>query len=421
MRPTRLRKIAALTVSLALAAAATACSSSNSSSSAGGKVTLSYAIWDQTQEPAMKQIVAAFEKQNPNISVDIQLTPYADYFTKLQTAASAGSAPDVFWMNGPNFQLYASNGQLLSLAGLPIDTADYPSSMVSLYNYEGTQYGVPKDFDTVGLWYNKAIFKAADVALPTADWTWADFDAAAAKLTDKAKGIYAVGATLEGQENFYDTIFQAGGTVISANGKSSGYDSPASISGLEFWTDLIAKGESPSLAQMTDTAPIDMFESGKLAMFWGGSWDANAFAQNANTKTNVDVTVLPKGVKRATVIHGLANVIYAKSPHAQQAEKFVEFLGSQQAADIEADTGTVIPAYNNTQQAWVKAYPRYDLQSFLDELAYAVPYPISKDTAAWNTLESNLLPKAWDLSESVPTVAAQLATQMNQALAEAGS
>ena len=414
----RLRRIAALTASLTLAASAAACSSSSSTSSGGGKVTLSYAIWDQTQEPAMKQIVAAFEKQNPNISVDIQLTPYADYFTKLQTAASAGSAPDVFWMNGPNFQLYASNGQLMSLAGLPITTADYPSSMVSLYKYDGTQYGVPKDFDTVGLWYNKAIFKAAGVALPTANWTWADFDTAAAKLTDKAKGIYAVGATLEGQENYYDTIFQAGGTVISADGKSSGYDSAASISGLEFWTNLIAKGESPSLAQMNDTAPINMFESGKLAMFWGGSWDANAFAQNANTKTNVDVTVLPEGVKRATVIHGLANVIYAKTPHAQQAEKFVEYLGSQQAADIEADTGTVIPAYNNTQQAWVKAYPQYDLQSFLDELAYAVPYPISKDTAAWNTLESNLLPKAWDLSESVPTVAAQLSSQMNQALAK---
>ena len=414
----RLKRIAALTASLALVASATACSSSSSSASSGGKVTLNYGIWDQTQEPAMKQIVAAFEKQNPNITVDIQVTPYTDYFTKLQTAASGGSAPDVFWMNGPNFQLYASNGQLMSLSNAGIDTSDYPSSMVNLYKYNGTQYGVPKDFDTVGLWYNKAIFKAAGVALPTANWTWADFQAAAAKLTDKSKGIYGVGATLEGQENYYNTIFQAGGTVISADGKSSGYDSAASISGLEFWTNLISKGDSPTLAQMNDTAPYDMFMSGKLAMFWGGSWDAVAFAANANTKTNADVTVLPEGVKRATVIHGLANVVYAKSAHPDQAEKFAAFLGSKQAADIEASTGTVIPAYNGTQQAWVKAYPQYDLQSFLDELSYAVPYPISKDTAAWNALETSNLTKAWDLSESVPTAASQLTTQMNAALAK---
>lgn len=416
------KRIAALTASLALvASAAAACSSSSTSSSSGGKTTLSYAIWDQTQEPAMQKIIAAFEQQNPDITVKIQLTPYADYFTKLQTAASSGSAPDVFWMNGPNFQLYAANGQLMSLSGATVKAADYPSSLVSLYTYDKTLYGVPKDFDTVGLWYNKALFKAAGVADPTADWTWADFQAASAKLTDKAKGVYAVGATLEGQEDYYDTIFQAGGQVISPDGKSSGYGSTASISGLEFWTNLIAKGESPSLAQMNDTATIDMFESGKLAMYWGGSWDANAFAQNANTKDDVDVTVLPEGVKRATVIHGLANVVYAKTAHPQQAEKFVEFLGSQQAAEIEADTGTVIPAFNDTQQAWVKSYPQYDLQSFLDELPYAVPYPISKDTAAWNTLEANLLAKAWSLSEPTPTVAAQLADQMNQALAKEGS
>ena len=419
----RSKTIAALTASLALvASAAAACSSSSGSSSdGGGKATLSYAIWDQTQQPAMQKIIAAFEKQNPDITVDIQLTPYADYFTKLQTAASGGSAPDVFWMNGPNFQLYAANGQLESLSGASVKTSDYPSSLVSLYTYDNTLYGVPKDFDTVGLWYNKALFKAAGVAYPTTDWTWADFQAASAKLTDKAKGVYAVGATLEGQEDYYDTIFQAGGQVISSDGKSSGYGSAAAISGLQFWTDLIAKGESPSLSQMNDTATINMFESGKLAMYWGGSWDANAFAQNANTKDNADVTVLPEGVKRATVIHGLANVVYAKTAHPEQAEKFAAFLGSQQAADIEAGTGTVIPAFNGTQQAWVKAYPQYDLQSFLDELPYAVPYPISKDTAAWNTLESNLLPKAWNLSEPVPTVAAQLATQMNQALAKEGA
>lgn len=354
----RSKKIAALAASLALVAtAAAACSSSKTSTSSGGKTTLSYAIWDQTQQPAMQKIITAFEQQNPDITVKIQLTPYADYFTKLQTAASGGSAPDVFWMNGPNFQLYAANGQLMSLTSASIKTADYPSSLVSLYTYDNTLYGVPKDFDTVGLWYNKALFKAAGVADPTANWTWADFQSAAAKLTNKAKGVYAVGATLEGQEDYYDTIFQAGGQVISADGKSSGYGSPASISGLEFWTNLIGKGESPSLAQMNDTATIDMFESGKLAMYWGGSWDANAFAQNANTKDNVDVTVLPEGVKRATVIHGLANVVYAKTAHPQQAEKFVQFLGSQQAADIEAGTGTVIPAFNDTQQALGQVLP----------------------------------------------------------------
>jgi len=415
----RKKKLAVAAASLALLGSAAACSSGGgTAAAAGGKVSLTYGVWDTNQVPAMKQIIAAFEKQNPDISVTVQLTPYTDYFTKLQAAATGGQAPDVFWMNGPNFQLYASNGVIEPLTSLTPDTSVYPASLVKLYQYKGVQYGLPKDFDTVGLWYDKSIFDAAKVAYPTASWTWADFQTAAAKLTNPSKGIYAVGATLEGQENYYDTIFQAGGQVISANGKNSGYADPATIAGLSFWTDLIAKKQSPSLQQMTDTAPLDMFESGKLAMFWGGSWDAVAFGANANTKTGVNVTQLPSGVKKATVIHGLANVVFSHTAHLAEAEKFETFLGSQQAAQIEASTGTVIPAYNGTQQAWVKAYPQYDLQAFLDELPNSVPYPISQNTAAWNTLEANLLAKAWDGSEPVATVAQQLATQMNAALAK---
>lgn len=417
------RRLAIAAASLTLlAGAAAACSSGAASSpGGGGKVSLSYGVWDTNQVPAMKKIISAFEAANPNITVTVQLTPYQQYFTKLQAAATGGQAPDVFWMNGPNFQLYASNGVIKALTDLHPDMSVYPDSLVKLYQYKGVQYGLPKDFDTVGLWYNKALFDAAHVAYPTASWTWSDFQAAAAKLTDPAKGIYAVGATLEGQENYYDTIFQAGGYVISPDGKSSGYADPKTIAGLQFWTDLIAKKQSPSLQQMTDTAPFDMFESGKLAMFWGGSWDAVAFGQNANTKSSVNVVPLPAGDKKATVIHGLANVIFARTAHPAEAEKFEQFLGSQQAAQIEAQTGTVIPAYNGTQQTWVTAFPQFNLQAFLNELPDAVPYPISKDTAAWNTLEANLLAKAWSGSEPVAQVAQELASQMNAALAKEAS
>jgi multiple sugar transport system substrate-binding protein len=410
--------VVAAIAAVALVAPLSACGGGDTDSGSGGKVALTYGVWDKNQVPAMNQIIKAFEAKNPNITVSVQLTPYPDYFTKLQAASTGGQAPDVFWMNGPNFQLYASNGVIEPLTGLKPDTSVYPASLVKLYQYKGVQYGLPKDFDTVGLWYNKKLFDAAGVAHPTASWNWADFDKAAAKLTDPAKGVYGVGAQLEGQENFYNTIFQAGGYVVSPDGRKSGYADPKTIQGLKFWTDLVAKKDSPSLAQMTDTAPLNMFESGKIAMFWGGSWDATEFATNAHTKSSVDVSALPSGAKKATVIHGLANVVFSHTKHLAQAEKFEQFLGSKQAALIEANTGTVIPAYNDTQSGWIKAHPQFHLQSFLDQLPYAVPLPVSGNTAAWNTLEASDLPKAWNGTEPVATVAAQLAAQMNAALAK---
>jgi multiple sugar transport system substrate-binding protein len=63
-----------------------------------GDVTLRYGIRDQTQMPAMEKIVKEFSKAHPDISVEIELTPYDEYLSKLQNAAQGGTLPDVFWM-----------------------------------------------------------------------------------------------------------------------------------------------------------------------------------------------------------------------------------------------------------------------------------------------------------------------------------
>jgi multiple sugar transport system substrate-binding protein len=168
---------------------------------------------------------------------------------------------------------------------------------------------------------------------------------------------------------------------------------------------------------MTDTAPINLFESGKIAMYWGGSWDAAEFSANKYTRSKVDVAPLPKGQRQATIIHGLANVVSAKTHHPQQAWEFVEFLGSKAAADILGRHG-VIPAYNGTQGGWVSAHPEFHLQVFLDEVKYAVPYPVSRNTAAWQDLETKYLTPAWNGQADVAKAAENLAVAMNAALAK---
>ncbi len=418
----KLGRLGVLVVGIALVATAAGCGKASSTTDANAKVTLSYAVWDKNQVPAMQQLASRFTQDHPKITINVQLTPWADYWTKLKAAVTGGAAPDVFWMNGPSFQLYASNGVIrpvdAEIAADKVDLSAYPPSLVDLYTFNGKHYGLPKDFDTVGLWYNKELFDAKGVKYPGASWTWADFNAAAAKLTDKAKGQYAIAANLSSaQEYMYDTIYQAGGYVISPDGKKSGYADPATIAGLRFWTDLIKNGQSPDLKTMTDTAPINLFESGKTAMYWGGSWDAAEFSTNDYTKTKVDVAPLPKGQKQATIIHGLANVVSAKTTHPAQAWQFVKFLGSQQSAEILGQHG-VIPAYNGTQNAWVTAHAEFHLQAFLDQLAYAVPYPVSKNTAAWQELETKYLTPAWNGQVDVAKAAGDLAAAMDAALAK---
>jgi len=131
---------------------------------ASAQTTISYAIWDNNQLPAHEQIAAAFEEEHPDVKVDIQVVPWGNYWDKLQTAVAGGEAYDVFWMNGPNFPVYASNGVLMDLqdqvAADSVDMSVYPQSLVDLYTFEGDVYGLPKDFDTIALYYSRHKVKA---------------------------------------------------------------------------------------------------------------------------------------------------------------------------------------------------------------------------------------------------------------------
>jgi multiple sugar transport system substrate-binding protein len=381
--------------------------------------TINYAFWDQSQQPGVEKELAAFNEIYPNITVNLDITPWEDYWTKVQTQAKSDTLPDLFWMNGPNFQLYASNGKLEpitdAVASGAIDTSKFPSALVDLYTDNGVTYGVPKDFDTVAVWANKALFEQAGVDLPDADWTWDDFQSLGAEISSKLKdqGIYGAASDLGGQTGYYNTIFEAGGYVIK-DGKS-GYDTPEAEAGVQFWTDLIASGASPTVPQLVDNTPDQVFLSGKLAMYVGGSWYRSALT-DADIKDDIVVLPLPTGKTQATVIHGVANVVAANSQHKEAAQALQQFLASKDAQLIQAESG-VISAYEGTQDAFVQALPNANLQVFLDGTKYAQPLPVSANTAAWNALELELLPDAFSGARPVKDVLADLAEQMNAALA----
>lgn len=388
------------------------------------KAEISYGVWGENIAGAAQQVVADFNKTYPNVKVNVQVTPYKEYWTKLQTQAGSKTTPDVFWMNGPNFQLYAANKKLAPITGLvdgkKIDPANYPKALDTLYTYEGVRYGVPKDYDTIAVFYNKKLFAEAGVAEPRSDWTVEQFVQSAkdirAKL--KSKDVFGVTAALVdgGQQTYYDTIAAAGGEVISADGKKSGFDTPEAVRGLQVWADLIAADAMPTLAQDADTPALSRFTSGRAAMFWTGSWDTKLLAESP-LAADVAVAPLPRDKRQATVIHGLANVISADTKNKAAAEAFLTYLSSQEAAVTLSKLSGVISAYKGTQESFLKVLPGADLKVFLDGAEnYAVPYPVSKNSSAWGKFEVDLLPDAFSGAKPVGEVAKAMAEAMNKAL-----
>jgi multiple sugar transport system substrate-binding protein len=186
----------------------------------GEEIKITYGFWDDAQRPAVEQQIAAFKELHPNITIEPQVVPWDDYWTKLQTGVAGGSTYDVFWMNADGLPVYASQGALVSIQEMvddgSIDGDAYPESLRSLYTFEDTVYGIPRDFDTIALFYNKDLFDKAGVEYPTADWTWDDLRAAAEKLTTEDGSQLGYVSSLGGQQNYYNLIKQNEGEILNA-------------------------------------------------------------------------------------------------------------------------------------------------------------------------------------------------------------
>ena len=278
------------------------------------QVVIKYGLWDSVQEPVFRELIAQFEKENPNIKVEIENTPFSQYWTKLQTSSTGGAAPDVVWMSGANIMTYASNGMLLPLDEMiakdSIEMDKYVKGVTDLYNYEGKQYAMPKDLDSIALWYNKKLFDEAGVEYPTNDWTWEDMKKAAIKIQSTLDGVYGVAIPLyEDQSSYYNVIPQNDGYVISEDKKKSGYDDPNTIEALQMLRDLIVEKAAPDYTAMLESKNDEMFQSEKAAMSYQGSWVASAFEANEKINSHIGVVKMPKIKNQSKVVHGLGYAI----------------------------------------------------------------------------------------------------------------
>ena len=253
----------------------------------------------------MEEIARRFEETHPGIAVDVQLIPWNQYWTKLEASAMSDTMPDVFWMHSQSFLRYASNGMLLDLTDLEgFDTSAYPEDLVQFYTYEGKRYAIPKDFDTIGLWYNKRLFDEKGIPYPDETWDWQKLVTVAQQLTDPARGIYGFLAPLDQQSFYYDLVYQNGGEILNADKTACGYRDPITQEAIQFAVDMSQKYHvSPTIQQFADMSREQYFQSGKAAMAFFGSWMLGDFSKNEYVAQNCDVAMLPKGKRRWPLRH----------------------------------------------------------------------------------------------------------------------
>lgn len=352
-------------------------------------VTITFAFWDTNQEPGMRAIADAYTAKHPNVTIETQVTPWTEYWTKLEAAAMGGELPDVMWMHANQITKYAEAGALLDLNDLNYDYSPYPEGVTSLYVMNDVHYAIPKDYDTIALAYNKEIFDAAGVPYPDDTWDWAKLREVAIKLTNKDKGIYGFGVANTDQSGYHNFIYQNGGFVIKDG--VAGYDQAATQEAIQFYADLYLKdGVSPSPESFTDMSADDQFCAGKLAMLYVGSWMMSSYTQNEMINGKFDLTVLPKGKVRASIYNGLGYAGAANTKNPAVVKDFLAFCGTEEANILQAKAKAAIPAYKGTEHYFTDQF-NFNIKCYSDMIEYGVQSPFSPKKSLWYDAQTEMM------------------------------
>ena len=350
------------------------------SSTAFAAVELEMNYWMSEQETGIQAAVDAFNASQDEIHVNASTVPWGQYWDKLITGLPAGSAPDVFSINALNVRDYAKNGYLLDITSLfedgSVDLTKFPQHVIDTHTVNGTLWGIPKDFDSIAVFYNKDMFDAAGVAYPADDWTWDDFIATAKALTDADNGIYGVAIAPTGQQWGYDYIFGNGGQVFDENGACV-VNSPEAVEAIQKLADaILVEGVSPTVEDQVELDADTRFQSGMIAMTFNGSWNMGTYVGVFGDR--LGVAPLPIMKERKTISHCLSWVGAASTQHPEEVKKFLAFMGSYDAQALTADV--VIPAYEGCDALWAAKFEGYNTEAFLGAAneGWAVPLPAAE-------------------------------------------
>ena len=163
-------------------------------SAASAATQLEMLCWMGEQQEGIDAMVDAFNASQKDIELTVSYMSKSAYFEKLNIGLPAGSAPDIIALNVPSDIDYSKRGFLLDISDLfesgAIDLSRYPEHTIAAHTIDGVLHGVPRDYDSIAVYYNKAIFDAAGEPYPTGDWTWEEFVEVAKRITRADEGIY---------------------------------------------------------------------------------------------------------------------------------------------------------------------------------------------------------------------------------------
>ncbi|WP_381799254.1 extracellular solute-binding protein [Streptomyces niveus] len=334
------RGITATALVATLAIAATACGGDEESTggkSSSGELTGTVTWWDTStvgsEDKVFKKLAEDFEAKHKGVDVKYVNVPFGEAQNKFKNAAQSGSgAPDVIRSEVAWTPEFADLGYLAPLDGTAAlkDEKDFVPQAAASTKYNGKTYAVPQVIDSLGIFYNKKLFKDAGVEVPK---TIDELKTVSKTIKDKTgkTGMY-----LRGDDAYWflSFLYGEGGDLVDAKGKTVTVDSPAGVKAMEVVKDLVDSGAAKTDATDGWENMQAAFKGGDVAMMINGPWAiADTYAgPQFKDKANLGVAPVPAGSAGQGAPQGGHNLgVYAGSKNLDASYAFVEYMSSAES------------------------------------------------------------------------------------------
>jgi multiple sugar transport system substrate-binding protein len=403
------------------------CPSSTNTTAAGpesGTVNLTVSGWTST--PAEDALVQSnlnnFEKLHPNIHITWSPIP-GDYPTKMRANVASGTVPDVFYLQPAMSSEYISAGKLLNLSPYMardhVSASDYYSSLMNPFVCtSGQVYGLPKDWASLGIFYNKQMLQAAGLSAPDPNWTWSDMQSYAQKLTKNAgstNGVYGMSLSADASR-WGAFLFADGGTMLNKDGTQATFNSSQGIDSATYYDSFIKNHTAVLPTQVGAPWNGDAFGKQKVAMTIEGPW---LIPYMASTYPSVQYGIAPLPTaptgKKANLIFTNAWSAYSGTKHPDAAWELIKYMTGTTVQKSQLDAGFALPTIKGLDNdPYFTQHP--DFKVLFDAASYGYADYYGPQDATIHNDVSTALQAIMLNKQTVQAALNDAATKVNQAL-----
>ncbi|WP_245601247.1 MULTISPECIES: extracellular solute-binding protein [Mycetocola] len=345
-----------------------------------GKASGTVVMWAQgASGEALPELVKGFEKENPDVKVQVTGIPWSSAHQKYQSAIAAGTVPDVAQM-GTTYM--ADFADAFENPAEDIKTDGIFEAARNAAVVGGRAAGVPWYVDTRVIFYRTDL--AAQAGITQAPKTWADFTALARAYQEQAGAEWGVRLPTGGTDSFQAFLpfaWSSGAELMNKDQTEWTLDTPEMVSALteyqKVFTDKVANPNASTEAGAAESN----FVSGNTPMLIGPPQEIGLLnkAGGEGFDAKYAVARIPEVKSSTSFAGGSSVVVFKKAKNPEAARLLVKWLTEKSTqTEFYKLTGN-LPA---VEDAWNDASLTADtkLSVFRDQLGDAKSPPTN---TAW--------------------------------------